>query len=107
MILDILEEELSFFDRVNDTCIGSSAFRELCVNLRDQDFNTGYIRAGLLRKELVLVFIFRKYNIPPSSTLKELYSRDIIFLLGILSYADCLQLSRSTSDEDARSPYVS
>lgn len=42
------------------------------------------MRIRLLRKELLLVFLFTKYNIVPSSTTIELYSRDAILINMIL-----------------------
>lgn len=57
---DVPEKEPSFSDRVNNTSSGSPTFKELCTNLGDQTFNTSYLRSGLLRKELLLVFPFTK-----------------------------------------------
>lgn len=42
-------------------------------DLSTNPFNTRFLRSGLLKKELVLIFLFSKYNSAPSSTKTELY----------------------------------
>lgn len=84
LIQDILEEKPSFSDIVNDTPIGSPAFEEICSNYSDQAIKTGYIKSGLLKKQLVLVFLFSKYNITQSSVIAELHSRDAVLMNWIL-----------------------
>lgn len=54
----------------------SLAFRELRMNLGNQAFNTDYMKTRMLRREVVLEFLLTKYNIPPSSTIIELYERE-------------------------------
>lgn len=75
-ISDVPKEEPSFFDRENDTLSRSPAFRVLCMNLNDHAYNTTFMRSWLL-KELVL---FTKFNIEPSSTITELYSRNVLLM---------------------------
>lgn len=58
-------------------------FCEMCANLTDCGFNTEYFRSSLLKKELILVFLFSKYNIV-SSPIKEVYLRDVVLLSWIL-----------------------
>lgn len=57
-VMDVPERKPSFSDRVNDTPSRSPSFRELCMNLSDYTFTTTFMRLGLLKKELVLVFFF-------------------------------------------------
>lgn len=48
--------------------------------LYDQAFNTNYMKTRLLRRELVLVFLFTKYNIMLLTTTTELYARDMVLM---------------------------
>lgn len=64
------------------------SFREMWSNCSDYAFNTGSLRSDLLKKELILIFLFskynQKYNITSSSNKTELYSRDAVLLSWIL-----------------------
>lgn len=83
-IPDIPKEKPSFFGKVNDTPSGSSSFRELYVNLSDYACTITSMRSGLLTMEPMLVFLYTKFNIAPSSTTTELYSKDAVLMTMIL-----------------------
>lgn len=59
----------------------SPTFRKMCRNLTNYgNNNVRFLRSELLKKELILVFLFSKYNIAPSFTTTEIYGRDVVLL---------------------------
>lgn len=83
---DIPKDEPSFSIKVKEMPTGSPALKVLCPNLSNYDFNINFVKLRLLnvnfvklwllkKKELVLVFLFFKHNIAPSSTTRIILKR--------------------------------
>lgn len=75
-------DEPSFNDVVACTPSISQASKELCQNLSDYGFS---MKSRLLKKELILVFLFCEYNIALSSNTTEVYSKDTVLCTWIMS----------------------
>lgn len=62
-IKDIPMEHPLVLKMVSQIPTGTLTFQEMCANLTDCRFNTRYLKSSLLKKDLILIFLFSKYNI--------------------------------------------
>lgn len=76
---DMPKKEPSFSEMVSNMPKGLPAFRELFLSFSDQAFIVEEAFGAS-------VFLFSKYNIEPSSTTIELYSRDVMLMSLILRW---------------------